>query len=444
MEVLQARQAEAERIATVIKHWLVEKGGDPAQRSGRFRPEDGSDGTYRISESQHGDRSCWTVRLDETTASGRRIATQVFLILGSSRVSALITLDAGSVASVVAPVIADVKCPRLVRSLLKLSGQWYHGNSCIYATCRPVRGYEEGVRLADHIMSKDRAVPVVVVSAVPDAGPNRLAQEIAFQLAGVADTVAVDDLAAWAITEVLGRQFACYWGAARLFWPSFDLNDSQVQHPVWKPFPVDERFGEDVPARRAVIEQVRAVVFRAAAHCVIEPSEITEIPEAAAREVIRELRENARSKHDWEQLADNFANENDRLRDERDSLRSRLEHAEIQCGKLQCEVESLKSHLAAKMLASESVRGTSGTASDTGDEDSAPVRGEVRFYKKIHDNGKYDVLARIQDCGCNNWRSAHSADKAVKGIERLEGRRDFQSLMHCSSCTGGGVWKVRW
>ena len=54
-------------------------------------------------------------------------------------------------------------------------------------------------------------------------------------------------------------------------------------------------------------------------------------------------------------------------------------------------------------------------------------------------------MVRVQDCGCDNWQSAHAADKARKGIARLENDRiDWKTMQHCASCTGGGMWKVRW
>lgn len=56
----------------------------------------------------------------------------------------------------------------------------------------------------------------------------------------------------------------------------------------------------------------------------------------------------------------------------------------------------------------------------------------------------YDLLVSVADCGHNTWESAHRADKARKGITKLEGRGDWQSMQHCPSCKGGGMWRVRW
>lgn len=67
-----------------------------------------------------------------------------------------------------------------------------------------------------------------------------------------------------------------------------------------------------------------------------------------------------------------------------------------------------------------SVKKVAPEAPDDAAPDDPPVEGEVRFYKKVHAAPKHDILTRDTDCGCNNWESAHSADKAKKGIARLE------------------------
>ena len=82
---------------------------------------------------------------------------------------------------------------------------------------------------------------------------------------------------------------------------------------------------------------------------------------------------------------------------------------------------------------------------DVSGQPTAPLTGDARFYKKMYATPSHDVLVHVGDCGCNNWQAAHAADKAHKGIAKLEyGRTDWRSMQHCASCTGGGMWKVRW
>ncbi|MGH9840774.1 MAG: hypothetical protein ACREEM_18505 [Blastocatellia bacterium] len=172
--------------------------------------------------------------------------------------------------------------------------------------------------------------------------------------------------------------------------------------------------------------------------------------DVAGRRTVTELRQWATSLEEYEKLADSYATENDQLRAERTNLRSQVEQLEAQVAKLEGDRQALLAHLrAAKDLSAESDASSTDDIAPgvEGDDaaDGAPTSGEVRFYKKEYSGPTHDVMVRVQDCGCNNWQSAHSADKARKGIAKLENdRSDWKMMQHCASCTGGGMWKVRW
>jgi len=50
----------------------------------------------------------------------------------------------------------------------------------------------------------------------------------------------------------------------------------------------------------------------------------------------------------------------------------------------------------------------------------------------------------VGDCGHNSWQGANKADKAKKGIAKLEGTEAWRLVQHCGKCTGGGFWRVEW
>lgn len=156
---------------------------------------------------------------------------------------------------------------------------------------------------------------------------------------------------------------------------------------------------------------------------------------------------------EFEKLADSYAADAEQLRGERSSLRdevaelkTQIAHLEAQVAKLEADRQGLRAHLSAKsqVVGAPFVEEISPSAEDDSAE-APPSAGDVRFYKKVHSARSHDVLVRTQDCGCNNWESSHAADKARKGIAKLESNRtDWKALQHCASCTGGGMWKVRW
>ena len=151
-------------------------------------------------------------------------------------------------------------------------------------------------------------------------------------------------------------------------------------------------------------------------------------------------REAARSIEEVLRLAESYAHDADRLRDECRSFRERVEELEAVVARLKADRASLQVHLSARGRAN-----AIAPAVESAVIAAAPVANEVRFYKKRYATPSHDVLIRVPDCGCNRWQGAHAGHKAREGIAKLEGgRMDWKTLHHCASCTGGGMWRVRW
>jgi hypothetical protein len=149
---------------------------------------------------------------------------------------------------------------------------------------------------------------------------------------------------------------------------------------------------------------------------------------------------------EFQELADSYANENQQLRIELKGAREQVDDLQEEVRRLESDKLALQAHLAAKGISEGSDQAGIAPVGDESDTlYSEPIAGETRFYKKVHSRETHDVLVRVTDCGHNRWQSAHKADKAKKGIAKLEnGRSDWKNVQHCASCTGGGMWKVRW
>jgi outer membrane murein-binding lipoprotein Lpp len=451
MQWPEARASEAKHLQAVVTAWLRSKGALAVDGSGTYTPEDGSSGTFGIQDAIDESRSCWMLQLNEETPDGRRFSVSVSITAANDRVSVYITLETGWTTDHIMPVSVDARCPRIVRELLSLPGPWYHGTSRLRQRLL-VNGFDAGEGLAAEIAHSSRTVPLIVVSTyggnlvLPD-----LDTKLAHDLAGLANVVVVDQDGSWALTDNLGATFSCYWGAVRLYWPHFSMKQDRLVHPLW----TRERLhsaGEDViDTRERFRGQLRGILFRASALSVTRPREIDEIRDGASRRAVIALRQRASSLEEYEQLADSYSTDNDQLREERASLRSQIEELQGQVAKLEGDRQALIAHLrAAKALPAEA-EATSSTeeiAPAVEGEDATeapPSSGEIRFYKKVYSRPTHDVMVRAQDCGCNNWESAHAADKARKGIAKLENdNADWNMLQHCASCTGGGMWRVRW
>lgn len=442
------RNAEALRVRAAIDAWLISKGGQPSSLSGVYTPIDGSVGKFTIDSAQDGDSSWWMVRLTEDASDGRRFMTAVSVTCANELVSVYVTMETGWSTTRIMPISVDARTPRVVRDLLELPGRWYHGPSTLRRHS-DVCGFENGEVLAAEIAHSDRTIPFIVVSrdennqiVLPE-----LSEKLAFDLSGLANVVCVDEDAAWALTDVLGQRFGCYRGAVRMYWPHFSANQDPLFHPRWTADMLRRVGSDDQDARERIRKRFRHILFRASALSVIRPRAIDSIRENATHRDIAELRKRASSLQDFEELADSYATDNARLRLEKGALADKLEEMATTVAKLEQSRQALLSHLSAKNGGlAESMSDIDLDADEAGEAevDRAPDEGDVRFYKKVHSRPSHDVMRRVGDCNCNNWEGSHAADKARKGIARLEGRSDWKTMQHCASCTGGGMWKVRW
>lgn len=444
MEWPEARAAEANRLRVEVEGWLRSKGASSIGPTGTYQPEDGSAGTFDIHEAADGDRTWWMVDLREDTAEGRRFSVAASITAGKDRVSVYVTLETGWTTPEVMPVSVDPRCPRMVRDLIQLPGRWFHGASLL-SQPKSVTGFDEADALAREIDYASRSVPIVAISrtegelALPD-----LDQKLGYDLIGLANVYVLDEDASWALTDVLGRDWCCYHGAVRLYWPRFARNQNRFRHPLWTAERLRSRGGDLRDTRERFRRQLRGQIFRASALSVIRPREIDDIRETQNRRGLTELRQHATSLAEYKELADSYAADNDQLRLDLAQARSQVEDLQEQVRTLEGDRLALKAHLAAKG-APEDAEEEDDIAPGGDESEAEPTSGETRFYKKVGARPTHDVMARVQDCGCNRWDGAHKADKAKKGISKLEnGRSDWKGVQHCAACTGGGMWKVRW
>lgn len=426
-----ARAAAIDELEGVVRSWLRSKraSGADAER-GTFRSQTpGGAGRFAWQRANAGSRSWRMVELDEAIPGEQRFNSAISITDTGSEVLVYATLSIGAAKSSVAPSArVDPRCPRVLRNILKLSASWHHGESRIDGLS-PARGVEMGRVLASKIESPRRTLPILVVT---DDEEGELAIDavdtsLAHELIGLANVFRLDHQAAWGLTEALGLKWSCYYGAVRLYWPGFRAHDPFRWHPRWTPDEILARVG-DVDDGAEFVASVRRLIFRAAAVSVQRPTEIDEIRAAHVRAALQ----SARDQNDFESLAESYANDNERLK-------ARVSELEEELLALKVDLDNVKAlRSVARPDAPEEAE-----EADVGE--AGPQPGEIRYYKKVGSTPKRDKMVRVADCGCNKWEGGFKGDKARKGIMALEQQRDdWKNLWHCASCTGGGMWKVKW
>lgn len=434
----EARRIDFEKCLGVVKQWLVNKGGKLTDtQTGCYRAEDGLEALFSWDAAQDGEREWQLLRLDETATDDTRHIATVTVIDTGARIAVYVSILAGVRNSTIRPIRIDPKCPRVVRSLLDCMRGWFHGPSELH-TLQKLAGKANGEALAKQITDPSRTVPIITISEDTDTPilPG-LGGQVAYDLAGLANVYIIDGDVSWELTRLLGKRLSCFAGGVRVYWPKFTLQADPFSHPLWTESRLSEYAG-DRSAIESLRRQLRFMLMQAAARTVIEPTVIGEIQAASRTRVLAALHAKAESTSDYEKIAQDYATENDKLRQENADLKQQLEAAQSQLSTAQQNAELMANYQ------SQSTVEETAVAPDGPTDDNGPQDGDVRFYKKTGSKGKYDRMVIVPDCGCNCWQGANKADKAEKGIARLEGRNDWKNIFHCGKCTGGGVWKVRW
>lgn len=437
---------EAARIRRRVDMWLESKGGAGVGDEGTYEAEDGSHATWARDHAQDGPRSWSLLRLDEVTQAGRRVSAIISTTTTGTEVAVYVTLEVGSATSGVKVVEADPRAPRIVRDLLHELGPWHHGTTRLYGL-RSVRGFADGLAVAQEVVDQDRAVPIIVVSEHQgEQALPRLDDRLAYDLAGLANVVRVDSDASWALTDSLGVKLSCFSGAVRVYWPGVTQDCDPYLHPLWTASRLLAVSENTFKVKEAFRAQLRRLLMAASALSVVRPAAIDDIRDAASNSAHAALAGQATSADDFRGLAELYAKDNDKLRSE-------LRAAQVESAELLRRVSILEGERAALIRRAEKVelrnRELEAEIEAEGEAGDEPVSGpprqhEIRFYKKRYAAPTHDILVHTGDCGHNHWERAHAADKARKGIMRLEGDRKWKSMRHCAECEGGGMWRVEW
>lgn len=420
-----ARAVEIEEIVGLLKKWLTEKrADDPEATNGEFKSErNDTCGRFSWQRARHADRSWQLLRLVEDLGAGQRFETSISVTDTGRAVAVYATLASGLSSSAVTPVSTSARCPRPVRWILNMHGAWYHGATKIRGPNR-VEGREGGCHFAEEIRFADRTLPLIVISE--DEGELTLPgldEDLGRLLIGLANVTVVDDEASWGLTDVLGKENSCYWGAVRVYWPRYEVN----RHPIW---PVRRLLDSGATASQFGA-QLRSQIMRISALSSVRPREIDEIRREAEREWIRSLQARLKSSTEWEELGALYASENSELRREKEVL-------ENENAQLRDELQRTEARFGAAPLRDQAIE------PEPPEADIGPEPGEVRYYKKVGSTRKLDKVIQTNGCNHSSWQAANKGDKAKKGIERYVGRRNWKSIQHCGSCDGGGMWKVVW
>lgn len=430
--VVEDAASRLEVLDQLVDEWLVNKGAEAARATdGSFVSKTG-DGTgqfqRRMVVSSLG--SLREIELIETAHADAMFTTSIQIASASGRVTVYASLSATPGESKIAPMGLYPRCPWVIRAMVNRFSDWKSfGKVLPGAEAFDATDADSAKTLCDVLRAGGRRFPVVVVSNDEDerVWPD-LHLKVAEHLIGLAYVAVVSAESSWVLTDELGPRDSCYLGAVRLYWPGPAVGRS-LAGINWLASRL-ALFGADDSGRGRFLALLRKEIMSVAAWTITPPRICRDIRTTAEKERLNALESQSR-----DQALDSIVEENAKLTD-------RLREAEQ-------TIQSLNIKLVAATYAVPSTAATEEDA-DEGASDSAPhvppQPGETRFYKKIGSGGGVDALVQTKECNHkeSNWKPAFRGIQAEKGLLKLEGRNDWKTLAHCSACTGGGRWRVRW
>jgi hypothetical protein len=301
-------------VLHAVEEWLRQKGA-PSQ-GGAFDLKGGlAELTRSVITASIGEVHDFS--LVEPMDDGR-FQTDLSFAFGPNKLSVHGVLSGGSES--MAPTYFDARCPYVLRSILKLPYGWTYRGFPVGSAQKVLRGKEGAEELIRWIWQPERKVPLIVVSEEYNGAMLHpgLPKQMADELASLAVVAHIDAQASWQLTMAKGKEWSCYNGAIRLFWPG-ELSDP-MRHPLWSAFRLMEEASSVEHAASRIRNQLRRMIFSQSALAVWEPRLFADVRQAARDERIKQQLKHARSAKEFEDLAEQYAKEASDLREENKAL----------------------------------------------------------------------------------------------------------------------------
>jgi hypothetical protein len=319
-------------LRSLIDSWLASKG--ELRASGdelRLYLKDGRVAEILREGATAGVRETIRTRLTESTESGL-FQTSVE-IARTNRLLVYAELRAAGGPYQVGPLRVDVRCPAVIRNIIDYPIDWYVGQTLVASKPFDFSGPHGGRELAGVIWHPERNLPVLTIS---DGGlTDTFSDDLARDLCGIAIVANLDHDASVDLIRTKGKEWACYNGAIRIYWPRINLTSDPFAHPLWTRHALLRRVGTPEDAAALFRRQMRRRLMGMSAFAVAEPQEIRDIRRDVERDRAKRVEKELRDKEDYQALAETYATE-------RDQLYSKLQARELELEQLRTEVTNLQ------------------------------------------------------------------------------------------------------
>lgn len=322
--------------------WLQDKGlTNPQERTESFSLPNSRTASFERDDlhAEQGNIEAFT--LSEPWGATGSWYTRFTLAQRGSAIALFCQMQVGAQAATVSDENVDPNCPIFLRTIMD-DGPWNTGVTRIPKQVSKYLGASAADGLADLLWDKGRHLPVVVVSEYDDFTLHpRIEEAISRDLRGLAHVALIDTEAAWRLTEIKGKDWACFWGAVRLYWPMNSLVENPFRHPYWTPDRLRRGNVTTAHAAQRARSTLRRQVFSRST-ALREPDLIADIRRSRRQRLIDQAKESAENFD----LADSYSAEVTRIEKELSDLREEADELAEDNRELRARLKSANEQIA--------------------------------------------------------------------------------------------------
>src|SRR6266850_325297 len=314
-----------EQSRSAVETWLRSKGVTDPNSSCAMQLEHGRTAEFESVRQGCGSGSARRWTLSES-AGPTRFSTTIGLAGAGAEVAFTCNLSSGSTATSIAPRAFTARCPRVIKDILSLQPGWRIGDTAVECEALRFSGSAQANALVARLFSPTRTLPIVVASRYDGflLHPN-LVDVLAADICGLGLAADADDETAWEMTRLMGKEWSCYNGAIRIYWPHLDTHQNPRSHPLWTSDRLMYLAAGTEDAARRIRSAIRKRLFSVSAFAVEQPPLFDRLEDESAREALQEKMTLATTAEDYKGLAEDYSKENDtlrlQLRQERDNIK---------------------------------------------------------------------------------------------------------------------------
>jgi hypothetical protein len=304
-------------VANVIEKWKSKKFEQDSNGMTVIRTS-GLPAQFDRREAKLADAAQTTFHVLEPVPGGQ-LETQVRILETGTGIRFQCSLALGSDAGLQSPRV-DIRSPRFIREIIDLGLGWRIGDDGerIFSKCFDVE--KEDIHAFEGLISApQRRLPVIVVSELHgETLAGDIHERISHDTCGLAHTCRLTEEASWELTEKLGKNWSCYNGAVRLFWP-FKMNrDDFRAHPLWTYDHLMRRADNEIIARDRFRHELATRLIEASTF-VADDTAFVRFEAEQIRQASDKSRAIVSESGDFKALADLYATENDSLKNALDA-----------------------------------------------------------------------------------------------------------------------------